>query len=120
VNPWCAAVLVVEDEEDIRELIVEFLQSEGFQVYAASNGRDAIAALATFAHPVLVLADMMMPVMDGPSLIAALRADDQLATLPILILSAAISVPEGYRRIKKPFDLNELLRIVEEFCLRRL
>jgi CheY-like chemotaxis protein len=116
----CTAVLVVEDEPDIREIVVEFLLGEGFQVYAAANGQEAITVLHAIAQPALVLADMMMPVMDGPALIAALREDDQFASLPVVVVSASPLAPEGYRRIKKPFDLNDLLHIVEEFCLRQV
>jgi CheY-like chemotaxis protein len=116
----CISVLVVEDEGDVRETIVEFLRLEGFEVYEAKNGREAIDVLPRIPQPVLVLADMMMPVMDGPTLIAALRDDDQFASLPVVIVSALDSTaPEGYRRIKKPMDLDELLGTVTEFCVRR-
>jgi CheY-like chemotaxis protein len=117
--PSCAAVLVVEDEPDIRDAVVEFLEVEGFRVYAAENGEVAIAVLKTMPQPALILADLMMPVMDGPSLIAALRLDDQFASLPVVIVSALdANSPQGYRRIKKPIDLDDLLQIVSEFCLR--
>jgi CheY-like chemotaxis protein len=116
----CTAVLIVEDDGDIREAVVEFLEAEGFQVYAAENGHEALATLQNMPQPALILADLMMPVMDGPSLIAALRADDEFATLPVVIVSASDArAPEGYRRVKKPIDLDDLLRIVSEFCLRR-
>jgi CheY-like chemotaxis protein len=113
------AVLVVEDERDIRDAVKEFLEAEGFHVYAAENGREAIEVLKTMPQPALILADTMMPVMDGPSLIAALRADDQYASLPVVIVSALDSgVPEGYRRVKKPIDFDDLVGIVDEFCMR--
>jgi CheY-like chemotaxis protein len=116
----CAAVLIVEDDRDIREALVDFLELEGFQVYAAENGQEAMEALEKIPQPALILADMMMPVMDGPALIAALRADDQFASLPVVLISASdASAPTGYRRVKKPIDLDDLLRIVSEFCLRR-
>ena len=116
----CSAVLVVEDDPDIRDAISEFLRAEGFQVYEAENGQEAMSMLPSMPHPILILADMMMPVMDGPALIAALRQDDQFASLPVVIVSAS-NAPglEGYRRIKKPIDLDDLLKIVNEFCLRR-
>src|SRR5689334_4433943 len=115
----CAAVLVVEDETDLRELVVEFLELEGFQVYQAANGREAIEALKKMPQPALILADMMMPVMDGPALIAALREDDQFASLPVVIVSAHHEGLTGHRRVKKPVDLDDLAKIVEEFCVRR-
>jgi CheY-like chemotaxis protein len=119
VPATCVAVLIVEDEPDIREVVVEFLKFEGFLVYSANNGREALTVLATMPQPSLILADMMMPVMDGPALIAALRDDDQFASLPVVIVSAVDSdAPKGFRRVKKPIDLEDLLRIVSEFCLR--
>lgn len=115
----CTAVLVVEDERDIREVVVEILKSDGFQVYSAENGQEAMEVLRTMPQPALILADLMMPVMDGPALIAALREDDLFASLPVVIVTASDdAAPEGYRRVKKPIDLEDLLRIVAEFCLR--
>jgi two-component system chemotaxis response regulator CheY len=116
----CLAVLVVEDDADIREVVVRVLEDDGFQVYQAENGKRALEVLMDMPHPSLILADLMMPVMDGWSLIAALRQDDRLATLPVVIVSALDqSLPEGYRRVKKPIDLDDLVRIVGELCLRR-
>jgi CheY-like chemotaxis protein len=116
----CVAVLVVEDEPDIRECVVQFLLMEGFHVYQAGNGLEAIEALRNMPQPALILADLMMPVMDGPSLIAALREDDQFASLPVVIVSASNNELSGYRRVKKPVDLDDLRIIVEEFCARRI
>jgi len=120
-HPKCAAVLVVEDEADIRDAVVAFLEYQGFAVYEADNGQVALDALKRIPQPALVLADLMMPVMDGPSLIAALREDDRFATLPVVIVSAASHVTEmeGYRRLKKPIDLDDLAHIVGELCSKR-
>src|ERR1041385_4461083 len=115
--PKCTAVLVVEDQSDLRELVVEILQEEGFRVYEATNGLEALNVLRGMPQPALILADLMMPVMDGPSLIAALRHDDQFATLPVVIVSALdAQLPEGYRLVKKPIDLDDLMQIVSELC----
>ncbi len=120
VPPSCAAILVVEDEIDIRELVVEFLRFAGFNVYGAENGREALDILKSLPQPTLILADLMMPVMDGPALIAALRNDDRFATLPVVIVTAAdIAAPQGYRRLKKPIILEDLLRMVNELCVRQ-
>ena len=117
----CVAVLVVEDDNDIRECVVQFLQMEGFHVYEAANGLEAIEALRNMPQPALILADLMMPVMDDPSLIAALREDDQFASLPVVIVSASSNESlSEYRRVKKPVELDDLRAIVEEFCARRI
>jgi two-component system chemotaxis response regulator CheY len=117
--PSCAAVLVVEDEADIREAIVEVLKVEGFHTEQATDGRHALEMLRRIPQPTLILADLMMPVMDGAALVAALREDDRLATLPVVIVTAAdASAPHGCRLLKKPIDFDDLVRIVDELCVR--
>jgi CheY-like chemotaxis protein len=119
-HPKCAAVLVVEDEADIRDAIVEFLQADGFFVEHARNGLEALDQLPRMPQPTLILADLMMPFMDGMTLITALREDDRFATLPVVIVSAAtMRAPQGYRRLKKPIDLDDLSEIVGELCNRQ-
>jgi len=116
----CLAVLIVEDDDDIREVVANALESEGFQVYQAETGARALELLQEMPHPSLILADLMMPVLDGWDLIKALSRDDRLATLPVVVMSALDhDHPEGFRRIKKPFDLEDLVRIVSELCVRR-
>ena len=116
----CLAVLIVEDDEDIREAVTNALEQEGFQVYQAETGARALEMLKQMPHPSLILADLMMPVMSGWDLIKALSEDDRLATLPVVIISAVDQeAPHGFRRIKKPFDIDELIRIVAELCVRR-
>jgi CheY-like chemotaxis protein len=118
--PQCLAVLVVEDDDDIREVVASALASEGFQVYQAESGVRALELLREMPHPSLILADLMMPIMSGWELIKALSEDDRLATLPVVVVSAVDhDAPQGFRRVKKPFDLDELIRIVAELCLRR-
>jgi two-component system, chemotaxis family, chemotaxis protein CheY len=116
----CLAVLVVEDDDDIREIVAAALTNEGFQVYQAETGQRALDLLREIPHPSLILADLMMPVMNGWELIKALSQDDRLATLPVVVVSAVDhDAPQGFRRVKKPFDLDELIRIVSELCTRR-
>jgi CheY-like chemotaxis protein len=118
--PQCLAVIVVEDDGDIREAVVTALELEGFHVFQAENGARALEVLRTMPHPSLVLADLMMPVMDGWQLIGALSQDDRLATLPVVVVSATNEMgPHGFRQVKKPIDLDDLVKIVSELCVRR-
>jgi two-component system OmpR family response regulator len=127
--PTCSAVLVVEDDEEIRDLLVGLLRSEGFQVYEAKSAAEALALLPSMPEPVLVLADLMMPTMSGPSFIASLRNGDRFATLPMVAMVAMVadvaassedvSDTEAPRPVKKPIDPRDLLQIVSELCLRR-
>jgi len=119
-TPQCLAVIVVEDDADIREAVVTALEQEGFHVFQAENGALALEVLRTMPHPSLVLADLMMPVMDGWQLIGALSQDDRLATLPVVVVSATNEKgPIGIRQVKKPIDLDDLVKIVGELCVRR-
>jgi CheY-like chemotaxis protein len=119
-SPTCTAILVVEDEDTLRKVVVEFLETQGFQVYQAENGGQALRVLAQMPRPALVLADLMMPAIDGPSLISALSADDRFAILPVVVVPSAESgVPARYSRDKQPISLDDLLRITISLCLRR-
>jgi CheY-like chemotaxis protein len=116
----CLAVLVVEDDPDIRDAVATELELDGFQVFRAENGARALEVLRTMPHPSLILADLMMPVMDGWQLIRALSQDDRLATLPVVVVSATHQDgPQGFRRVKKPIELDDLMKIVSELCARR-
>ena len=81
-------ILIVDDEEDIREIIRYNLTKEGYEVYEATNGKEAIS-VAEQSHPHLILLDMMMPVMDGRSTCQAIRQHPQLSNVMIIFLSAA-------------------------------
>jgi serine/threonine-protein kinase PpkA len=114
-----ARILIVEDDDSIRSNIVRMLKLEGHQALSANNGREALD-LARTAAPDLVLSDVNMPEMDGFALLAALRADSQLASVPIVMLTA-LDDRQSMRRgmnlgaddyISKPFTRAELLEAV--------
>jgi CheY-like chemotaxis protein len=112
-------LLVVDDSEDAQELFRIHLQRSGFEVLSAHNGQDALALLNGGAHlPSLIIVDLLMPVMDGMELIESLRADERLADLPVLVVSA-VDVPKGARLphtryIRKPFRNADLLSNIED------
>jgi CheY-like chemotaxis protein len=124
---FCKSVLIVEDNDDIRETVEQVLKMEGYQVFAVSNGRDALLALKRIPGPSLILLDMMMPVMNGWEFLDVQKTDHVLASLPVVVVSAlnasaALSsgkqpVPAvGY--IKKPIALNSLIEIVQQYCIQ--
>ncbi|HTV21462.1 MAG TPA: ATP-binding protein [Polyangiaceae bacterium] len=124
------SVLVADDNSDMRDYIVRLLRQEGVQVTAVANGRAALDA-ARKDRPDLVLTDVMMPELDGFGLLAALRQDAALRTVPILMLSARAGEEarvEGLDAgaddyLVKPFAAKELLsrvrRLLENDRLRR-
>lgn len=112
-----APVLVVEDDASIREALSQVLKSDGHAVVTASHGAEALERLESGMRPGLIVLDVMMPVMDGPTFVAELRARPEWEGLPVLLLSAARDLEEqkgldGYRFLKKPVDLEALLRTV--------
>ena len=105
-------ILLVEDEPDIRAVAQLALEAiGGFTVRLCEGGEAALAALPEFA-PDLVLLDVMMPGMDGPATLAALRALPQGGDVPVIFMTAKVQQAEieGYRRlgaigvVAKPFD----------------
>jgi CheY-like chemotaxis protein len=111
-------VLVVDDEQDIRNALKEVLTDEGYTVFTARNGKDALDVLSREGPPDLIVADILMPVMDGIELIEALRRDPGLSAIPVVVLSAASTStpPEGTLVLRKPIGLDLLLAAVRQFC----
>ncbi len=107
-------LLVVEDNADMRRLVRTLFQDE-YRVIEAENGAEGLAAAREHA-PAVVIADLMMPEMDGHEMLRALREDPDLAQTPVLLLTAKAGVApkiEGLRQgaddyVSKPFDLQEL------------
>jgi CheY-like chemotaxis protein len=117
----CKTVLIVEDDEVIREVLQQLLQYQGYQAQTAVHGKDALDKLPAVETPALLLMDLMMPIMNGWELLAELRKSDQWRTLPVIILSAGgeaqTLLDDPYVRfLKKPLRMNALLSLVSEFC----
>lgn len=116
-------ILLVEDDVDIREMIAEVLRAEGYVVEEAANGQEALSKLETRTdRPCLLLLDVMMPVMSGPSLLSALRKSARLSSIPVVAMSAADTVHEvsGVSRfLSKPVLPDEVLAAVREHCQPR-
>ncbi|MDO9512066.1 MAG: response regulator [Bacteroidales bacterium] len=109
-------ILVIEDTADVRENIVEILQSENYEVFMAENGKIGID-LAQKTQPDLILCDIMMPEMDGYEVLELLRKRVSTSTTPFIFLTAK-NTREDLRRgmalgaddyISKPFTIDELL-----------
>jgi CheY-like chemotaxis protein len=116
-------VLVVEDDEDIRADLTAILRVKGFAVDEAANGKEALARLRDGERPCLMVLDLMMPVMNGWELRAAMLADGDLAKVPVVVVSGKGRIPPDEERtlapaavLVKPFELSELLDVVARFC----
>lgn len=111
-------VLVVDDEQGILEALADLLREEGYRVLTAAHGREALARMAEL-KPDLVLTDWMMPVMDGPALVAHIRSDQAFRDVKLLGMSAVdVSVLRvkfpGLEFLQKPFDIDGLMRQVRK------
>src|SRR6185437_7705633 len=82
-----AGLLVVEDDADHRETLRDILEEEGYRVTTAVNGRDALTRIAAGPLPDLILLDLMMPEMDGWTLMEKLSAREGFASIPIIVTS---------------------------------
>jgi DNA-binding response OmpR family regulator len=113
-------VLIVEDDDDIREAICNVLQDEGFQPICARDGVEASAMLARVDVASLVLLDLWMPGMNGRDFATRMREDPRWSSVPIVVLSADRHLDEiaqsiGARAcLPKPFAIEAFLSIVEE------
>jgi CheY-like chemotaxis protein len=111
-------ILVVDDDDDIREVMQELLVAEGFQVDVARDGLDALGKLDGEASPPLILLDMMMPRMDGETFLKMLRGKPALANASVVVISgngAARDKAGAFQAagcLVKPFELDELLELV--------
>lgn len=112
------AVLVVEDEPAIADLLVELLRNEGYETIAASDGVMALEALQAGPPVDLVITDMMMPRCGGVELVRRMRAQPQLRPIPVILLSAVArptvdSLGAAFF-LPKPFELTALLESISE------
>ena len=113
-------VLIVEDDEDLRDMMAQMLTIEGFQTATAANGREALEYLHHTSKPNLILLDLMMPVMDGWEFRRQQKADPAIAPVPVIVLSAldpsrAAGV-DAAAFLKKPLDFDRLLELVRAHC----
>jgi signal transduction histidine kinase len=115
------SLLVVEDDADIREALDGLLSMEGFRVTGCSNGREALDWLRASPKPDIILLDLMMPVMDGWQFRVAQKDDPEIATIPVLALSAdstakaAAIDAEAY--LKKPVDYDTLIATIDRLLV---
>jgi two-component system response regulator VicR len=113
-------ILVVEDEKDLREMMCEALELNGYTVVGAVEGKTALDALARIEHPCLVLLDLLMPGMNGWDFFREMRARPAFAEVPVVVHSSAPgAAPQGVTRVlTKPMELSRLLEIVRQYCTK--
>lgn len=117
------SVLVIEDDDAIRESLVEILTEEGYTVLAAENGKRGLETLAQTggALPSMILLDLTMPVMNGNEFLEQQKAHSDWKAIPVVVFTAAggrskPDLAEGF--LRKPLQLEELLDTVQSYCSR--
>jgi len=113
-------VLVIEDEEDLREMIRDGLELSGYNVVTAEEGQDALDQIPRIQHLCLVLLDLMMPGMDGWDFLEQMRQRPELAGVPVVVHSSMTqSAPRGATRVlQKPTLFGQLLSVVQDYCTK--
>ncbi len=110
-------ILIVDDEEGLRETLQEVFEDEGYLVETACNGAEALAILGGADAPGVVILDLLMPVVDGCDVYARMQRDPRLARIPVIISTSDPSqAPSGVPVLKKPVDLGRLLGAVRRAC----
>ncbi len=128
IEPAGGRILLADDNADMRVYVSRLLAAQGYEVEAVGDGEAALAAARRQA-PELLLSDIMMPVLDGFGLLRALRADERLRDLPVVLLSARAGEEarvEGINAgaddyLTKPFSARELLaRVGANIAMARI
>jgi CheY-like chemotaxis protein len=116
-------VLVVDDDLEIRESVMEILEEHGYEPVGAENGLEALDKLRSPGPtPCLILLDLMMPRMDGKSFRQLQLQNPELASIPVVVISAFRDVAQTLQEmkvvdlLKKPFKLQELLGLARRYC----
>jgi CheY-like chemotaxis protein len=118
-------VLVIEDEELIRESVVHLLKTRGFEVIAAADGYTGVQLVLTVV-PDLILCNVRMPGLNGSQVLAAVRTNPMTATIPFIFLTAQTSIADLEQEqnitadsyLTKPFTTTALLEAIFK-CLRK-
>lgn len=112
-------ILIVDDDPDIRDALGECLRYEGYSVHAAADGRDALDRLEFGLKPDLILLDLMMPVLNGFDVLAALKKRPDWSAIPVVVVSANRGYQAGDLAgavdvLRKPVNMERLLAVVEQ------
>jgi len=127
-SPGGSRLVLVEDNDGMRNAVGKYLTENGFECRAFSDGQEALRAMTSGPRPDLVITDVMMQGMDGLALLRRIRADQRLCAIPVVLLTARGLAPDriaGYSAgasayLSKPFDPEELLALVNTLLTNAL
>lgn len=108
-------LLLVDDDDFLREALEEALAYEGHEILTAGHGAEALEVLGAGPRPDAILLDLMMPVLDGWGFVERQRADPRWADIPVVVLTAmgTLSRPIAVEKVlQKPFRIESLLEVL--------
>jgi CheY-like chemotaxis protein len=111
-------ILIVEDDESIREAMRLYLEVDGYAVKTAGDGKEALELLAREPAPQMILLDLMMPVMDGYEFLRVRKMDAALSRIPVVIVSAFSGELPGVNvqgMVGKPVDFDRLRELMRRY-----
>ena len=116
------SVLVVDDDPTVREVMARYLEREGFTVVTAADGVEGLR-LAREQHPAAITLDVMMPGLDGWTVLAALKGDPDLSHIPVVLVTIVDQTQRGYalgvvEHLVKPVDRERLVGVLRGLCDR--
>jgi adenylate cyclase len=119
MEPGRDCVLVIDDDPTARELISEYLREAGFTVITAAGGREGLKRAKEY-HPIAITLDVMMPDIDGWTVLAALRGDPELADIPVVMATIVDEQRHGMTLgasgyLTKPIDRDRLVNLMQRF-----
>ncbi len=115
-GPAEGSVLVVDDQEDVRETLREVIEMAGCNAITAADGVEALQLLET-VRPCLIVLDLMMPIMTGQEVLSVLRERPEFAQLPVVISTSAPHLaPSGVPVLPKPIDISKLWGLMRRTC----
>jgi CheY-like chemotaxis protein/nitrogen-specific signal transduction histidine kinase len=119
-SPVARSVLVIDDEAVVRDVMGRYLERHGFQVLTAEDGIDGLAQ-ARQHHPAAITLDIMMPGLDGWTVLSVLKGDPDLADIPVVLVTIVDEKQRGYslgvvEHLVKPVDRERLVAVLQQLC----
>jgi len=117
-------VLIVDDDDDLRETLVQAMRDEGYQTVGAANGLEALDYLRQHPAPEVIFLDMMMPLMNGQEFREVQLQDGRLSSVPVVVMTASTRLQELVMKmhpsdtLPKPISLDDVLATVARYVRR--
>ena len=120
-SPTSLPLMIVDDDDDLRDAIADIMSAQGYKVAAFADARAALASLESGGTPFLILLDLMMPGMSGWEFRAAQLKSPRLTPIPVVVVTAASTFIDGaalrdIEILRKPFELDTLLTLVGRYA----